>query len=55
MTIDDFPLRTYEERRYVDTDRPGHVNNAAFASMLETGRVELRYDPDRPLANQQGS
>jgi acyl-CoA thioester hydrolase len=54
-TIDDFPLRTYEKLRYVDTDRQGHVNNAVFASMLETGRVELLYNPDRPLADQKGS
>ena len=53
-TIDDFPLRTYEKRRDVDTDRQGHVN-AVFASMLETGRVELLYNPDRPLADPEGS
>ena len=38
-TIEDFPLRTYEKLRYVDTDRQGHINNAVFASMMETGRV----------------
>ena len=54
-SIDDFPLRTYEKLRYVDTDRQGHVNNAVFASMLETGRVELLYSPDRPLADPQCS
>jgi len=32
-----------------------HVNNAVFASMLETGRVELLYNPDRPLADPEGS
>lgn len=54
-SIDDFALRTYEKLRYVDTDRQGHVNNAVFASMLETGRVELLYHPDRPLADRQCS
>ena len=54
-TIADFPLRTYEKRRDVDTDRQGHVNNAVFASMLETGRVELLYNPDRPLPDPEGS
>lgn len=44
-----FPLRTYEKLRYADTDRQGHVNNAVFANMLETGRVELCYDPGAPL------
>lgn len=50
--IEDFPLRTYEKLRYVDTDRQGHVNNAVFSSMLETGRVELLYGPDDPLASE---
>ena len=27
--------------RYCDTDRQGHVNNAVFATFLETGRVEM--------------
>jgi acyl-CoA thioester hydrolase len=35
--------------RYADTDRQGHVNNAIFATMLETGRVELLYAPAAPL------
>lgn len=48
-SLADYPLRTYEKLRYVDTDRQGHVNNAVFASMLETGRVELLYDPANPL------
>lgn len=48
--LEDFPLRTYEKLRYVDTDRQGHVNNAVFSSMLETGRVEMLYNPEKPLA-----
>jgi acyl-CoA thioester hydrolase len=47
--LTDYPLRTYEKLRYADTDRQGHVNNAIFATMLETGRVELLYAPDAPL------
>lgn len=50
-TLDDFPLRAHEKLRYADTDRQGHVNNAVFATMLETGRVELLYNPERPLAD----
>ena len=42
-------LRTHEKLRYADTDRQGHVNNAVFATMLETGRVELLYSLDKPL------
>ena len=50
MEIDRFPIKTYEKLRYADTDRQGHVNNAVFSTMLETGRVEILYDPDSPLA-----
>ena len=35
--------------RYGDTDRQGHVNNAVFSTFLETGRVSLLYDPEKPL------
>ena len=36
--LDQFPLRTRDKLRYADTDRQGHVNNAVFATFLETGR-----------------
>ena len=39
--LEDFAFRTYDKLRYGDTDRQGHVNNAVFATFLETGRVEL--------------
>jgi acyl-CoA thioester hydrolase len=44
-----YPLRTHDKLRYADTDRQGHVNNAVFATLLETGRVELLYAADGPL------
>lgn len=47
---EDFPLHATDKIRYSDTDRQGHVNNAIFATLLETGRVELLYDPASPLA-----
>lgn len=50
IRLDDFPLRTSDKIRYADTDRQGHVNNAVFATFLETGRVEILYDPLAPLA-----
>lgn len=50
MTLADFPLQTFDKVRYADTDRQGHVNNAAFATFLETGRVEFLYNPESPLA-----
>jgi len=49
MKYEDFPLRTFDKLRYADTDRQGHVNNAVFSSFLETGRVELLYDPKNDL------
>jgi acyl-CoA thioesterase FadM/GNAT superfamily N-acetyltransferase len=41
--LEDFPLRSFDKLRYGDTDRQGHVNNAVFATLLETGRVEMAY------------
>ena len=49
MKPTDFPVVTFDKVRYADTDRQGHVNNTVFASSLETGRVELLYDPEQPL------
>ena len=49
VTLDEFPFQTYDKVRYADTDRQGHVNNAAYATFLETGRVEFLYDPQSPL------
>lgn len=48
--IEDFPLRALDKLRYADTERQGHINNAVFVTLLETGRVELLYDPAVPLA-----
>ena len=39
--LSDFPSRDYDKLRYGDTDRQGHVNNAVFLTLLETGRVSL--------------
>lgn len=38
--FEDFPRRTFDKVRYADTDRQGHVNNTAFSSFFETGRVD---------------
>lgn len=45
----DYPIRTSDKIRYADTDRQGHVNNAVFATLLETGRAEIIYDQAAPL------
>ncbi|EHS49193.1 thioesterase superfamily protein [Rhizobium sp. PDO1-076] len=47
--LDDFPCRSYDKLRYGDTDRQGHVNNAVFATFLETGRVEMIFAANEPL------
>ena len=47
--INHFPLITYDKIRYSDTDRQGHVNNAVFSTFLETGRVEVLYNKERPI------
>ncbi|EPK9701331.1 acyl-CoA thioesterase [Pseudomonas aeruginosa] len=48
--LKDFPIHSSDKIRYADTDRQGHVNNAVFATFLETGRVEIIYDPEIALA-----
>ncbi len=48
ITLADFPFRSRDKIRYGDTDRQGHVNNAVFSTLLETGRVELIFAPDAP-------
>jgi acyl-CoA thioester hydrolase len=48
-TLSSYPLRARDKLRYADTDRQGHVNNAVFSTLLETGRVELLYAASGPL------
>ncbi len=43
-TLADFAFIASDKLRYGDTDRQGHINNAVFATFLETGRVELLHD-----------
>ena len=50
VRLEDFVGQAYDKLRYGDTDRQGHVNNAVFATFMETGRVELIYNPEDPLA-----
>jgi acyl-CoA thioester hydrolase len=35
--------------RFGDLDRQGHVNNAVFATYLESGRVGIMYDAEHGL------
>ena len=51
----DFPLQTFDTIRYSDTDRQGHVNNANFATFLESGRVAFIYHPEYPIVTENTS
>lgn len=47
----EFRFWTEEKLRNRDTDQFGHVNNAAIASFLEAGRMEMLSGPEAaPLA-----
>lgn len=47
---DFYPIRVRDTARYGDTDLNGHVNNAAFLTYLETGRITFLLNPSDPLA-----
>ena len=55
LPLNDFPLQTFDKVRYADTDRQGHVNNAAFSTFLETGRVEFLYPPEYAILSEGAS
>ena len=40
-TTGDFRFWCDEKLRLADTDRQGHINNAAIATLFEAGRVEI--------------
>jgi acyl-CoA thioester hydrolase len=50
LKLEDYPVHSFDRLRYSDADRLGHVNNAVFSTLLETGRVDILYDPAAPLA-----
>lgn len=52
-TLEDFPGRTFDKLRFGDTDSVGHVNNAVFSTLFETGRVTLLYQ-DNPVPVEDG-
>jgi len=45
----DFPHHVVERLRFGDTDQQGHINNAVFATLFESGRVAFLYDVDKGL------
>jgi acyl-CoA thioester hydrolase len=49
VTAGDFPLWATDRLRYADLDPVGHINNAAFSTFFETGRVTLVSDHVGPL------
>lgn len=54
MNRSDYASWTMDTIRFADTDKLGHVNNAAFSTFLESGRVHFLLDPAKPL-NQPGT
>ncbi len=55
LSLKDFPFQTFDKLRYADTDRQGHVNNAVFATFLETGRVEFLYNSEFSILSEGAS
>lgn len=55
LNPNDFPLISTDKIRYADTDRQGHVNNAVFATFLETGRVEFLIAGDHGILEEGAS
>lgn len=49
----DYPVIITEKLRYNDTDRQGHINNAVFATLCESGRCAFLYDPGNPLVSEE--
>lgn len=49
LVLSAYPFQVTEKLRYADTDRQGHINNAVFATLFESGRVPFLYDTDNPL------
>ncbi len=52
LKIEQYPFLSEDKIRYADTDRQGHVNNAIFNQFLETARIELLYNPKKPLSTE---
>jgi acyl-CoA thioester hydrolase len=49
MKLDQYPKHTNEKLRYCDTDRQGHINNAVYSTLCESGRVGFLYDAAQPF------
>jgi acyl-CoA thioester hydrolase len=49
IKLTDYSFQAYDKLRYGDTDRQGHINNAVFTTLFETGRVEFFRDAAAPL------
>ncbi len=49
VKLADFPVKTFDKLRYGDTDRQGHINNAVFATLFETGRVGVIHEGETKL------
>lgn len=45
LKLEDFPTRDYDKLRYSDMDTQGHINNAVFTTLFETGRASMLGGP----------
>lgn len=52
LTREQFTVTANEKLRFGDTDKLGHINNAVFATLCESGRVAFLYDSERPLLSE---
>jgi acyl-CoA thioester hydrolase len=51
--LQDFPAQDYDKLRYSDMDTQGHINNAVFTTLFETGRASLLGQPSINAWNNQ--
>lgn len=51
--LEDFPAQDYDKLRYSDMDTQGHINNAVFTTLFETGRASLLGQPSIDAWNNQ--
>lgn len=52
---DSYKRWTYINLRYGDTDRQGHINNAVYCTLYESGRVDFLFDEQGKTAGGAGT
>lgn len=49
--LSDFPNHSFQDVRFADIDMLGHVNNAVYATYIETARVQLTFDNNKMVSD----